>query len=72
MENRPAKKLRVGLDATVLFAGSGWPRWPREVLLAGLRGEIQLVVSDFVLEQARRNLAKKFPQHLHFPFSIFR
>lgn len=64
MENGPAKKLRVGLDATVLFAGSGWPRWPREVLLAGLRGEIQLVVSDFVLEQARRNLAKKFPQHL--------
>lgn len=32
--------------------------------MAGLRGEIQLVVSDFVLEQARRNLAKKFPQHL--------
>lgn len=64
MENKPAKDLRVGLDATVLFAGSGWPRWPREVLLAGLRGEIQLVISDFVVEQARRNLAKKFPQHL--------
>lgn len=64
MDNRPAKKLRVALDATVLFAGSGWPRWPREVLLAGLRGEIQMVVSGFVLEQARRNLAKKFPQHL--------
>lgn len=64
MESRPAKKPRVALDATVLFAGSGWPRWPREVLLAGLREEIQLVISEFVLEQARRNLRKKFPQHL--------
>jgi predicted nucleic acid-binding protein len=64
MANQPADQVRVGLDATVLFAGSGWPRWPREVLLAGLRGEIHLVVSAFVLEQARRNLSRKFPQHL--------
>lgn len=64
MDSKPAEKPKVALDATVLFAGSGWPRWPREVLLAGLRGEIQLVVSEFVLDQARRNLAKKYPQHL--------
>lgn len=32
--------------------------------MAGLRGEIQLVVSEFVLTQARRNLAQKYPQHL--------
>jgi len=64
MDSQPGKRLRVALDATVLFAGSGWPRWPREVLLAGLRGDIQLVLSIFVIEQARRNLKKKFPQHL--------
>ena len=63
-ESEPAKKPRVGLDATVLFAGSGWPRWPREVLLAGLRGQIQLVLSTYVIEQARRNLRRKFPEHL--------
>ena len=56
--------IRVMMDTTVLVAGSGWPRWPREVLLAGLRGDIQLVVSPYVLEQARRIIRKKFPEHL--------
>src|SRR5438132_13749928 len=56
--------IRVMMDTTVLVAGSGWPRWPREVLLAGLRGDIQLVVSPYVLEQARRIICKKFPEHL--------
>jgi hypothetical protein len=52
------------VDATVLIAGSGWPRWPREVLLAGLRGEIQIVLSPYVLGQACRVLNQRFPQHL--------
>lgn len=57
-------KARVMLDTTVLVAGSGWPRWPRELLLAGLRGEVQLVLSPYVIEQARRILSKHFPGHL--------
>lgn len=57
-------RLRVMVDATVLIAGSGWPRWPREVLLAGLRGEFQLVLSPYVIRQAHRNLSKRFPRHL--------
>ncbi len=57
-------KARVMVDATVLIAGSGWPRWPREVLLAGLRGEFQLVLCPYVIEQARRNLRERFPEHL--------
>ena len=64
MASDPAKTIRVALDATVLFAGSGWPRWPYEVLRAGLRGDIHLVVSPFVIEQARRNIRRKFPEHL--------
>jgi hypothetical protein len=52
------------VDATVLIAGSGWPRWPREVLLAGLRGEYQLVLCPYVIRQAHRNLSQRFPQHL--------
>ena len=58
-------KIRVMLDTTVLVAGSGWPRWPREVLMAGLRGEIQIVLCPYVLAQARRILARSFPEHLH-------
>ena len=49
------------VDATVLIAGSGWPRWPREVLLAGLRGEYRLVLSPYVIRQAHRNLSRRFP-----------
>ena len=52
------------VDATVLIAGSGWPRWPREVLLAGLRDEYQLVLSPYIVRQAHRNLRRRFPQHL--------
>jgi len=52
------------VDANVLIAGSGWPRWPHEVLLAGLRGEFQLVLSPYVIRQAHRNLGKRFPEHL--------
>lgn len=55
---------RVMVDTTVLIAGSGWPRWPREVLLAGLRREFQLVLSPYVIRQAHRNLSKRFPEYL--------
>jgi predicted nucleic acid-binding protein len=64
MPPTPSSKTRVMVDATVLIAGSGWPRWPREVLLAGLRGEFQLVLSPYVIRQAHRNLSKRFPEYL--------
>lgn len=51
------------VDTTVLIAGSGWPRWPHEVLLAGLRKEFQLVLSPYVIRQAHRNLSKRFPKY---------
>jgi len=64
MPAAPSKKTRVMVDANVLIAGSGWPRWPREVLLAGLRGEFQLVLSPYVIRQAHRNLSRRFPEYL--------
>lgn len=60
----PTRKPRVLLDTTVLVAGSAWPRWPHEVLLAGLRGEFTLVLSPYILHEARRILRARFPQHL--------
>lgn len=59
-----AHKPRVMLDTNVFIAGIGWPRWQREVLLAGLQGDIQLAVAPYVLDEARRVIAKRFPQSL--------
>lgn len=46
----------MGLDANVLIAGIRWPRWPHEVLLAALRREYRLVLTELVLRQARSHL----------------
>ncbi len=58
------KKVRVLTDANVLFAGSAFPRWPREVLRHAVAGDFQLVLCPLVIEQARRNLQKRFPEYL--------
>jgi hypothetical protein len=50
------------VDATVLFAGIGWPRWSYEVLRHVLRGDVECVLSPLVIRQARRNLVNKLPE----------
>ncbi|HFE67130.1 MAG TPA: PIN domain-containing protein [Chloroflexi bacterium] len=52
------------VDANILVSGSVWPRWPYEVLQHGLRGDFQLVLNQYVIEEARRTLLKRFPQHI--------
>ena len=54
--------LRVMVDANILIAGSLWPRWPYEVLQHALAGDFQLVLSPYVIAQARRFLEKDFPE----------
>ena len=49
------------LDATVLIAGIGWPRWSHEVLRHAARGDFKAVLSSLIVEQARRHLAKLAP-----------
>jgi len=49
------------LDATVLFAGTVWPRWSYEVLRHAAREDFSLVLSPLVIRQARQNLVSKFP-----------
>ncbi len=56
-------KLRVMVDANILIAGSVWPRWPYEVLQHGLKGDFQLVLSDYVLQQARMHIRRIFTNH---------
>ena len=41
-------KLRVMLDATVLIAGSVWPRWSYEVIQHALQGDFQLILAPLV------------------------
>jgi predicted nucleic acid-binding protein len=52
------------LDATVLIAGIGWPRWSYEVLRHAVRGDFQLVLSPLVIEQARKHLARIAPNRV--------
>jgi len=58
------KKVRALADANVLFSGIVFPRWPREVLRHAVAGDYHLVLCPLVIEQARRNLKKRFPEYL--------
>ena len=60
----PTPKLRILVDANVLVAGTGWPRWPYAVLQHALAGDFQLVLSSYVVDEARRNLQRIDPAAL--------
>ncbi len=57
-------EIRVFLDANVLLAGIVFPRWPWEILRHALRGDFRLVLSPYVIRQARRRVAQRFPEFL--------
>lgn len=52
------------VDATVLIAGSAFPRWPHEVLRHALKGDFTLVLCPLVIDQAKLHLAQDFPHFL--------
>ena len=60
----PGARLRVMVDANVLFAGILWPRWPYEVLQHAMQGDFQLVLTPFVIEQVRRTVSTRFTSEL--------
>jgi predicted nucleic acid-binding protein len=59
------KNVRAFADANILFSGAAFPRWPYEVLQHAVSGDYKLVLCPLVINQARRNLQKRFPQHIH-------
>jgi len=65
------KPYRVFLDANVLIAGSSFPRWAYEVLSHALKGGFQVILSPFVIEQARKHLKKDFPTSAQARFEKF-
>jgi predicted nucleic acid-binding protein len=56
--------VRVMLDANVLLAGVVFPRWPWEILRHAMRGDFRLVLCPYVIRQARRRIAQRFPGFL--------
>lgn len=55
---------RVFVDANILVSGNVWPRWPYEVLQHALKGDYQLVLNSYVIEEARRTLLARFPKEI--------
>jgi putative PIN family toxin of toxin-antitoxin system len=65
MVQSPLNKLRVMVDANILVAGIGWPRFPYEVLQHAFSGDYQLVLSDEIIAEARRSAQKAIPTRAH-------
>lgn len=65
MASTPMTTPRVFVDSSVLFAACLSPAGSaRDLLLAGLRGDLLLPHSSLVLEETERNLAAKAPAGL--------
>ena len=57
--------MRLFLDANVLFTAAHDPGGKAVIVIeAGIHGNWELVSSAYALEEARRNLQRKFPTHL--------
>lgn len=59
-----SKKVRAFADANILFSGAAFPRWSYEVLRHAAANDFKLILCPLVIKQARRNLQKRFPQHV--------
>jgi uncharacterized protein len=63
----PNPQRTVFLDSSVLYAAVFSATGPaRRLLLKGLQGSITLSISEFVLEETKRNLVKNAPAALPF------
>ena len=61
----PNLPKRIFLDSSVLYAAAFSPTGPaRRLLLKGLQERVTLCISDLVLEETKRNLAKNAPPAL--------
>ena len=58
MATSHSPKLRVMVDANVLIAGTIWARFPYEVLQHAVNGDYQLVLTQYIIEEARRGVLK--------------
>lgn len=73
MESTPTKqRIKAFIDSSTLYAAAVSSTGPaRELLLRGLRGDLDLVISPLVLEETERNLLDKAPAAVP-AFKLFR
>jgi predicted nucleic acid-binding protein len=66
----PNPQRRVFLDSSVLYAAAFSATGPaRQLIAKGFQGSVDLLISDLVLEETKRNLTKNAPDALPY-FSI--
>ena len=58
------RNIRAFADANILFSGAAFPRWSYAVLRHAAANDFKLVVCPLVIQQARKNLQRRFPQHV--------
>lgn len=63
MVSQPPRSPRVMIDTSVLLPGIIWPRWGHEILQHALKGDFQLVLSNFLIDEATRKFTEKFPSY---------
>jgi len=57
----PSSRLRVTIDANVLFSGINWEGVPSQILARALVGDLRLVLVEYVIGEARTRIAEKIP-----------
>jgi predicted nucleic acid-binding protein len=71
MASTPPSPTRIFVDASVLFAAArSETGFARDLIVAGARGDLALILSRYVIEETRRNLANKAPRALSY-FDLF-
>lgn len=65
MALNPKKIIKVFLDSSVLIAAAISSKGSaRDLIMKSFSGELKLIISDLVIEETQKNLAKKVPEAL--------
>ncbi|MBI2431025.1 MAG: putative toxin-antitoxin system toxin component, PIN family [Candidatus Levybacteria bacterium] len=65
MASDQTKVSKIFIDSSVLIAASISPKGSaRDLILSSIRGEYEIIISDLVIEETRRNLGEKAPEAL--------
>ncbi|MFN8421174.1 MAG: putative toxin-antitoxin system toxin component, PIN family [Anaerolineae bacterium] len=62
MVTNVTSKLRVIVDANILVAGIGWPRFPFALLRHAQKGDFMLVLTDEIISEAQDAVNRIIPE----------
>ena len=67
MASTPPSPTRIFVDTSVLFAAArSETGFARDLIVAGARGDLALILSRYVIGETRRNLTNKAPRALSY------